>query len=145
MEELAAEIVSFKDCLGQKESKSLWGIEEPGPADIQPPRSKTPRRGRRDTSADRNLTKAREAHCGCLGEGNRATEPVHHLRPARGLCPLPELGSPQKKILGQNRRCHQVQPEQSPAPFFENSPPWRGSGSGEDEEAELALLEALLE
>ena len=63
MEELAAEIVSSpKDCLGEKEGKSLQRIEEPGPADIWPLRSKTPRRGRRDTSAERDLTKVREAH-----------------------------------------------------------------------------------
>ena len=41
MEELATEMVSFlKDCLGQKKGKSPQGIEEPGPADIWPPRSK---------------------------------------------------------------------------------------------------------
>ena len=63
MEELSAEIVSsLKDCLGQKEGKSLQGIEEPGLADVQPPRSKTPRRGRRDTSIKRDLAKVREAH-----------------------------------------------------------------------------------
>ena len=57
MEELATEIVSsLKDCLWQKGGKPLQGIEEPGPADIQPPKSKTSRRGRRDTSAERNLT-----------------------------------------------------------------------------------------
>ena len=33
-----------------------------GPADIQPPRSKTPRRGRRDTSAERDFAKEREDH-----------------------------------------------------------------------------------
>ena len=43
IEELAAEIVSsLKDYLGQKEGKPLQGIGEPGPADVQPPRSKTP-------------------------------------------------------------------------------------------------------
>ena len=41
MEKLATEIVSsLKDCLEQKEGKPLWGIEEPGLADIQPPRAK---------------------------------------------------------------------------------------------------------
>ena len=38
-----------------------------------------------------------------------------------------------------------MQPEESPAPFFEHSPPWRGPGSGEDEEAKLALLDFDLE
>ena len=37
-------------------------------------------------------------------------------------------------------------PEESPAPFFEYSPPWRGPESGEDEEALLDFdLEALPE
>ena len=51
-----------KNCLGQKESKLLQSLEEPGLADVQPPRSKIPRRGRRDTSAERDFAKVREAH-----------------------------------------------------------------------------------
>ena len=63
MEELAIEIVSpLKDNLGQKGGEPLQRMGEPGPADIWPPRSKTPRRGRRDTSTERGLAKAREAH-----------------------------------------------------------------------------------
>ena len=63
MEELAAERVSsLKDCLGQKGGKPLQRIEEAGPADVQPPRSKAHRRERRDTSIERDLAKAREAH-----------------------------------------------------------------------------------
>ena len=63
MKELAAEIMcSLKDCLGWKEGKSLQGMEEPGLADIWSPRSKTPKRGWRDTSAARDLAEVREAH-----------------------------------------------------------------------------------
>ena len=63
MEELATEIVSsLKDHLGQKEDEPLWRMEEPGLTDIQPPRSKTPRRGRKDTSTERGLAKVREVH-----------------------------------------------------------------------------------
>ena len=63
MEELATEIVSsLKDCLGGKEVNHYGGWQNPGPSDIQPPRSKTPRRGRRDASAERGLPEAREAH-----------------------------------------------------------------------------------
>ena len=63
MEELAAKIVSsLKDHLGWKGGESLQRIKEPGLADIQPPRSKTPRRGRRDTSTERGLAEVREAH-----------------------------------------------------------------------------------
>ena len=38
-----------------------------------------------------------------------------------------------------------MQLEEGPAPFFKYSPPWRGPGSGEDEEAELSLLDFDLE
>ena len=39
-----------------------------------------------------------------------------------------------------------MQPKESPTPYFEYSPPWRGPDSEEDEEALLDLdLEALLE
>ena len=45
-EELTAEVVSsLEDCLGQKGSKPPWTMEEPALTNIQPPRSKTPRRG----------------------------------------------------------------------------------------------------
>ena len=63
MKGLALEIMSsHKDCLEQKEGNSLQRVEEPGTADVQSPKRKTPRRERRDTSAERDLTKAREAH-----------------------------------------------------------------------------------
>ena len=38
-----------------------------------------------------------------------------------------------------------MQPEESPAPFFEYSPPQWGPGSGENEEAKLPLLDFDLE
>ena len=57
MEEMATKIMSsLKDHLGWKGGEPLWRMEEPGQADIWPPRSKTPRRGRRDTFAERDLT-----------------------------------------------------------------------------------------
>ena len=58
MKGLASEIMSsLKDYLEQKEGNSLQRVEEPGLADVQPPR-----RRRRDTSAKRDLIKVREAH-----------------------------------------------------------------------------------
>ena len=124
MEELATEIVSsLKDCLGWKGSKPLWGIEEPGLADVQSPRSKTPRRGRRDASAKRDLTKAREAHQRALAttaalEEKIETELVCHPRPARHPCPLLESGSPQKKILGTKQEALQGAARGEPCPFL---------------------------
>ena len=80
MEELAAKIVSsLKDPLEQKGGKPLQRIEEPGPADIQPPRSKTPRRGRRDTSIERDLPKAREAHQRALATAAALEEKIEQL------------------------------------------------------------------
>ena len=62
MKGLASEIMSsLKDHLEQKEGDSQQRVEEPGPADFQSPWRKSPRR-RRDTSAQRDLMEAREAH-----------------------------------------------------------------------------------
>ena len=90
-------------------------MEEPGPTDIQPLRSKTPRRGRRDTSAERGLTEAREAHWRALATVATLEEDI--------------------EWWGQNRRHCLVQPEESHAPYFKYNPPWRGPASEEDEEA----------
>ena len=84
-------------------------------------------------------------HCSHLGGRNRVIEPVHQPRPARHLCPLPESGLPQKKILGTELKVPQVQPEEGPAPFFKYSPPQRRLGSGEGKEAKLPLLDFDLE
>ena len=50
-----------------------------------------------------------------------------------------------RRSRGQKRRCHQVQPEESNAPYFEYHPPWRGPESEEEEAAMDFDLEALLE
>ena len=63
MEELATEIVSsLKDCLEWKGGEPLQSMEEPGLADVWPSRSKTPRRRRRDTSAEIGLAKVSKVH-----------------------------------------------------------------------------------
>ena len=62
MKGLASEIMSsLKDCLEQKGGNSWQRVVEPGLVDVWSPQKKTPRR-RRDTSTERDLTKAREAH-----------------------------------------------------------------------------------
>ena len=152
MEKLATEIVSsLKDHLGQKEGKPLWSLEEPGPADIQPPRSKTPRRGRRYTSSERDLTKAREAHWRALATVAALEEKTEKLSQSitqgwPDICAHSESQDCQRRrSWGWNRRHHRVWPEESPASFFKYSPPWWGPGSGEDEEAELPILDFNLE
>ena len=115
------------------------------------PRSKSPRRGRRDTSTERDLAKVREAHwkalatAAALERGDRKAELVCHPRPARCLCPLSGLWLPKKKIPGTKQEVLQGLPEESPAPFFQDSPPQWDPGSEEDEEAKLPLLDFDLE
>ena len=80
MEKMEAKIVSsLKDCLGQKGGKPLQGLQEPGPADVQPPRSKTPRRRWMDTSAERDLTKVGEAHWKALATMAALEEGIESL------------------------------------------------------------------
>ena len=80
-EELTAEVVSsLEDCLGQKGGEPPWTMEEPGPTDVQPVRSKTPRRGRRDTFVYRGLAKAREAHWRALATAAAMQEEIEQLR-----------------------------------------------------------------
>ena len=136
MEKLAAKIVSsLKECLGQKEGKPLWGLEEPGLADVQPPRSKTPRRGRRDTSTERDLTKVREAHWRALATMATLEEKIESLSWSINWG-QPDVHAhsrshdcQRRRSQGQNRRCCRVWVEESPGPFFEYSPPQWGPGS----------------
>ena len=39
-----------------------WATREPNPTDIWPPRSRSPKREKRDASAERSLAEVREAH-----------------------------------------------------------------------------------
>ena len=142
---MATEIVSsLKDCLGQKEGKPLWGLEEPGLADMQPPRSKTPRRGRRETSAKRDLAEAREAHQRALATTATLEEKIERLSQSI-TWGQPDVHAhswshdhQRRWSQGQNRRYH-------PAPFFQYSPPQWDPGCGKDKEAELPLLDFSLE
>ena len=123
-EELATEIVSsLKDCLGWKGDEPLQRMEEPGLTDIWPPRSKTPRRGRKDTSTERGLIKAREAHWKTLAtaaalEEEIVIELVCHLGPVGGLYPLQEPGSPQLKISGMEQEAPLGAAGGDPCPFL---------------------------
>ena len=80
IEELTAEITSsLKDHLGWKEDESACRMEKSGPSDVLPLRSETPRRGRRDTSAERGLTVAREAHQKALATTATLEEEIEWL------------------------------------------------------------------
>ena len=147
MEELTVKVVSsLKDCLGQKEDKPLC-LEEPGLTGVQPPRSKTPKRRRRYTSTEGDLTKAREAHGRALAtaatlEDKIEAQPVCHLEWAR--CPASTLGAMTAK--GEDPRDEAGDTtgfgwKIALPPFFEYSPPWWGPEPGEDGGAKLLLLD----
>ena len=79
-----AEVVSsLEDCLRQKGGKSPWMTEEPGPINVWPLRSQTPRRGRRDASTESILAKAREAHQRALATAAILEEEIEWLS-----CPI---------------------------------------------------------
>ena len=147
MEELTTEVVSsLKDHLRQKEGKPLWGLEEPGLADVQPPRSKTPRRGRRGTSTERDLAEVREAHWRALATAAALEEKIERLNwSVTWGWPDAHAHPWRRRSWGWSRRCHRVWLEESPTPFSEYSPPQWGPGSGEDREAKLPLLDFDLE
>ena len=114
---------------------------EPNPTDVQPLRSRTPRRGRRDTSMERSLAEVREASWKALALVATLEEEKEWLG-----CPLTRSQSEAQaqsrsrdchrwRSWGWKRRCHQVQPEHCSAPYFEYHPSQRGSVSEGNEEA----------
>ena len=141
IEEPVAEVVSsLEDCLGQKGGEPPQMIEEPEPIDVWPLRSKTPRRGRRDTSVERSLTEAREAHCRAPATMASLKEEIDSLSQSVTRGQLEAHAHSRSwnhhrwRSRGWKRRCHQVQPGESHAPYFKYHPPWRGLESKEDEE-----------
>ena len=152
IEELIAEVVSsLEDCLGWKGGKAPQTMEEPDPVNVQPLRSKTPRRGNRDTSAERRLTMVREAHWRALATVATLEEEIERLcwPITRGWSEAHAHSRSwdccRQRSRGQKRRHHQVQPEETHAPYFKYHPPWRGLESEEEEASVDFDLEAPLE
>ena len=144
IEELVAEVVSsLEDHLGQKEGKPHQMMEKPDPVNIRPPRSKTPRRGNRDTSAERRLAEVREAHRRALATAGTLEEEIERLSQliTRGQLEACAYFRSQNccrwRSRGWKRRHHQVWPEESHAPYFEYHPPWKGLESKEKEKAPM--------
>ena len=144
MEELMAEVVSsLGDCLGWKGGEPPQATEEPGSTDILPPRSKTPRRGRKDTSMERALAEVREAHWRALATAATMEEEIEQLSWSitRGQSEAHAHSRSwdcwRWKSRGWKRRHDQVWLEECHAPYFEYHLPWRCSGSQEDEEAPM--------
>ena len=138
IKKLVVEVVSsLEDYLGQKGGKPPQTMEEPDLVNIWPRRSKTPRRGNRDTSTERRLTKVREAHQRALATMATLKEEIERLSwpITRGQLEVHAHSRSQdchrQKSRGQKRRHCQVWLEESHAPYFEYHPPWRGPESRE--------------
>ena len=133
MEEVVS---SFEDCPGQKQREAQETAARSWSTDIQPPRSRTPRKGRREASMERSLVKVREAHQKALAMVATLEKEIEQL-----ICCLvrsqPEVQVHSKsrdchvcRSRGQKRRPHQVQPEDCPAPYFKYHPSQRNLESG---------------
>ena len=140
--ELVAEVLSsLEDHQGQKEGKMPWTTGEPNPTDVWPPRSRTPKREKRDASMERSLAEVREVHQKALAMAATLEEEIEWLS-----CPLTRSWLEawahsqsrdhcRHKFRGWKRRHCQVQPEDCHAPYFEYHPSHRVSESEGDEEA----------
>ena len=90
--ELMEEVVSFfEDCQGQKQREAPEMAARSQSTDIWPQRSRTPRRGRRESSVERSLAKTKggpsegTGHGGSLRRGNRVADPPPHQESVRGM------------------------------------------------------------
>ena len=135
MEEVAS---SFEDCQGQKEEEVSEMAVRFWSADVQPPRSRTPKRGRREASVERSLANMRGAHQKALAMAAVLEEEIEQLS-----CPLirsqPEVQAHSKSrdcqlhgSRGRKRRCCQVQFANCPAPYFKYHPSRRNSKSDKE-------------
>ena len=135
--ELVAEVVSsLEDCQGWERSKLLQMTKKPELTDIWPPRSRTPRRVRRDASVERSLTQVREAHQKALAMAATLEEKIEWLS-----CPLvrSQLEAWAHSRNRDHHRCRsrgrkkkhcQVWLEDCHGPYFEYHPSWRSLESG---------------
>ena len=137
MEELTANVVpSLKDHLRWKEGQPPGDSEKPGLADVQPSRSKTPRRRRRGTSAERDLTKAREAHWRAPATMVTVEETIERLSQSITRGQLDACthslshDCQRRRSQGGSRRHCKVWLEKSPALSSEYSSPQWGPTSG---------------
>ena len=119
-EELFRDMVSsLKDHLRQKGGQPSRGLGESEPADAWPLRSKTPSRRMRDTSANRDLAKVREAHQRALAAAATLEERIERLshsmtRGWQDACAHSQSCNHQRrKSWGWSRRCHRALLENS--------------------------------
>ena len=122
--ELTEEVASsFEDHQGQKKEETSGAIARPWPTDAQPMRSRTPGRGRRETSVERSFAMVREAHQKMLATGAALEGEIERLS-----CSLPqsqpEVSARSKsrdfqghRTMERKRRHCQVWLEGHPAPY----------------------------
>ena len=130
--ELVAEVVSSLEVhQGWEGSKMPQTMRKPKLTDVRPPRSRTPRRGRRDASVERSLTKVRGAHQKALAMVAPLEEEIEWLS-----CPLirswleawahsRSRDHHRCRSRGLKRRHHQVWLEDCCAPYIEYHPSQR--------------------
>ena len=100
---------SLEDCWGQERSKTPQMTGEHNLTDVWPPRSRTSRRGRRDVSVGRSLTKVRRSpqegpgHGSCLRRRDRVAEPPPHQEPSQKHKLIPKAGTTIDADLGDRR------------------------------------------
>ena len=80
---MAELLSSLEDHQRWKGGKMPQMTGEPNPTDVWPPKSRTPRRGRRDASMERSLAEVRETHQKALAMAVTLEEEIEWLS-----CPL---------------------------------------------------------
>ena len=147
--ELTRDVVSsLKNCLRWRGGKQPRGHEEwePEPTDTPPSQDRVPQKMRQDTSAEREIVEAREAHCQVLA-ATAALERIERLSQsttrsrADSQVPSQSHNQQRRRSQGQSKRCCRALPEDSPTPSPTHSPPQWGPEALEDQEAELPYLE----
>ena len=129
---------SFNDCQGWKQRKAPEMAARSWLTDVQPPRSQTPGKGRRESSVERSLANVREAHQKALAMVAAMEEEIEQLS-----CSLirsqPEVRTQSRSrdhwihgSRGWKRRHHQIQPENCPAPYFKYHPSRMNLESGRE-------------
>ena len=114
--ELVAEVVSsLEDCQGQERSKMPQMMRKSNPTGVWPPKSRTPRRGRKDAAVERSLAKVREAHQKALAMAAALKEEIELLSypliksQSEAQAPSRSRDCCRCRSRGQKSRCCQVQ------------------------------------
>ena len=137
----------WKTAWGGKGASHQGDWESPKPADVQPPWGKTPRRRRRDASAERDLAEVREAHWRALAAVATLEESIERLSWSITRGQLDAHAHSwsshccRRRSHGWSRRHCRALLEDSSVSSPTHSPPQWGPGVSENKEAEPPFLE----